>query len=67
MDCYEYTRSGDAAPAVSICRNCGAGLCIDHTYEAGEYRVGGTTFGCPHDLRRPVGTNSFRTAPSVSA
>ncbi|MGZ4335960.1 MAG: DUF2180 family protein [Gaiellaceae bacterium] len=62
MDCYECARTGHAATAVSVCRNCGAGLCIEHTYEAGEYRVAGTTFGCPHDLRRPSGSSSVRTA-----
>jgi hypothetical protein len=26
-------------------------MCLDHLREAKEYRVAGTTFGCPHDLR----------------
>jgi hypothetical protein len=49
MNCYECAKTGQTAPAVSICRHCGAGLCLAHTQEAARYRVGGTVFACPHD------------------
>lgn len=49
MNCYECSKKEQATPAVSICLKCGAGLCLEHTREAASYRVGGTTFGCPHD------------------
>lgn len=62
MDCFECARNGQAAPAVSVCRHCGAGLCLEHTYEAAEYRVGGTVLGCPHDLRRSPGSRPLRAA-----
>jgi hypothetical protein len=53
MECYECAQQGNTTAAVSICRNCGAGLCLEHTHQAAEYRVGGTVFGCPHTLNSP--------------
>jgi hypothetical protein len=50
MNCYQCAASAHERTAVAICPNCGAGLCLDHLREAQSYRVGGTTFGCPHDL-----------------
>jgi hypothetical protein len=50
MNCYQCAASGDERAAVAVCLNCGAGLCVDHLAEAQSYRIGGTTFGCPHDL-----------------
>lgn len=54
MNCFECAVRGAAVPAVATCRNCGAGLCLEHLAEAQSYRVGGTLFGCPHDLRQAV-------------
>jgi hypothetical protein len=42
----------DRVAAVGVCRHCGVGLCLDHLAEAGAYRVGGTTYGCAHELPR---------------
>jgi hypothetical protein len=50
MNCYECGLRGEAVPAVATCKHCGAGMCLEHLAEAQRYRVGGTLFGCPHDL-----------------
>ena len=50
MDCFVCTIRGETVAAVASCQHCGAGLCLEHLHEAQVYRVGGTTFGCPHDL-----------------
>jgi hypothetical protein len=50
MNCFECARVDDAVAAVSICRHCGVGLCLDHLIEARDYEVGGTNFGCQHEL-----------------
>ena len=52
MNCFECAKANDVVPAVGVCGLCGVGLCLDHLIEAGEYRVGGTTFGCPHQIPR---------------
>ncbi len=64
MNCYECALRGEAVGAVATCGNCGVGMCLEHLGEAQSYRVGGTTFGCPHDLTaaaRRVVTNSGST------
>ena len=50
MNCFECAKANDAVPAVAMCKHCGVGLCLDHLVEAREYRVGGTLWGCQHDL-----------------
>ena len=50
MDCFECAKANDAVAAVGVCRNCGVGLCFDHLMEAKVYRVGGTVYGCPHEV-----------------
>ena len=50
MDCFECAVKGEAVAAVATCRHCGVGLCLDHLIDAHSYRVGGTTFGCPHEI-----------------
>jgi hypothetical protein len=52
MNCFECAKVNDSVPAVGLCRHCGVGLCLDHLVEAREFRVGGTVFGCPHELPR---------------
>jgi hypothetical protein len=51
MNCYECAIRGETVAAVATCRNCGVGLCLEHLAEAQSYRVGGTLYACPHDLR----------------
>jgi len=50
MNCFECAKANDTVPAVGLCRHCGVGLCLDHLVEAHEFRVGGTMFGCPHEM-----------------
>jgi hypothetical protein len=50
MICFECARANDAVAAVGVCRHCGVGLCLDHLVEARAFRVGGTVFGCGHEL-----------------
>lgn len=52
MNCFECATSHHTVPAVGVCRHCGVGLCLDHLVGAREFRVGGTTFGCPHAIAR---------------
>lgn len=33
MNCYSCAQQGVTRPAVAICRNCCAGLCLDHLHE----------------------------------
>jgi hypothetical protein len=76
MDCYECAIRGEAVAAVATCRHCGVGLCLEHLAEAQAYRVGGTLFGCPHDLRlagrrgeraRVAGGNGHARVPAGAA
>lgn len=50
MNCYECALRGETGSAVASCGHCQVGLCLEHLAEAQRYRVGGTLFGCPHDL-----------------
>jgi hypothetical protein len=50
MNCFECAARGEEAVAVAICPHCGIGICIDHLAAALDFRVGGTTYGCRHDL-----------------
>lgn len=50
MNCFECAKTNDTVPAVGICQKCSVGLCIDHLIEAHAYRIGGSTFGCPHEI-----------------
>jgi len=50
MNCFECAKANDTVAAVAVCDHCGVGLCLDHLVEAREYRVGGTIWGCPHEL-----------------
>jgi hypothetical protein len=50
MNCFECAETHDAIAAVGICRHCGVGLCLDHLIEAHAFRVGGTVYGCPHEI-----------------
>ena len=52
MNCFECAKANDAVAAVGVCRHCNVGLCLDHLIEASEYRVGGTIFGCAHEIPR---------------
>ena len=61
MNCFECAKTHDTVEAVGTCKRCGVGLCLDHLIEAREYRVGGTTFGCPHTTPR---TKPLRRVPA---
>lgn len=50
MNCFECAKTHDSVPAVGLCQHCRVGLCLDHLIEAHAYHVGGTTFGCPHEI-----------------
>jgi len=50
MNCFECAKVNDSVSAFGICHRCGVGLCLDHLVEAREHRVGGTIWGCPHQL-----------------
>lgn len=51
MNCYECATEGTTLAAVGACHHCGAGLCLEHARKAAGHRVGGTSYGCPHDFR----------------
>ena len=52
MNCFECAKTHDSVAAVGLCQHCGVGLCLDHLTETHSYSVGGTTFGCPHEIPR---------------
>ncbi len=52
MNCFECAKTNGAVAAVGLCQHCEVGLCLDHLIEARAYCVGGTTYGCAHDLPR---------------
>ena len=53
MNCFECAKVNDEVAAVGVCQHCGVGLCLDHLVEARAYRVGGTVYGCSHELPTP--------------
>jgi hypothetical protein len=55
VNCFECALRGETVSAVATCHHCGVGLCPAHLREAQAYRVGGTVYGCPHDLAAPAG------------
>ena len=67
MNCFECAVSGEAQSAVAVCPTCGAGLCLKHLAEAQSYRVGGTVFGCSHDLRRAAVPDRVAVRPAAAA
>ena len=52
MDCYACATHGETVPAVATCTHCGIGICLAHFQAEQDYRIGGTTYGCRHDMRR---------------
>lgn len=51
MICYVHAREGSLdVPAVSTCRNCGVGVCLEHLVDIEVNRPGGVDYGCPHEL-----------------
>ena len=64
MNCFECAKSNDTVPATGVCRHCGVGLCLDHLVEAREHRVGGTLYGCGHEVPR---AKPLRGVPEVIA
>ena len=50
MNCYECAIQGEGVPAVAICPHCNVGMCLEHLQLSLDYRVGGTGYGCRHDL-----------------
>ena len=54
MNCYECEIQGESVPAVGTCTHCGVGMCLKHLGMAWDYRVGGRTYGCRHDLSAAV-------------
>lgn len=49
MNCFECARSGSKTTAVALCRDCQAGLCLDHLRAAATAPAkGGTYTSCAH-------------------
>ena len=67
MNCFECAKTHDSVAAVGVCRHCGVGLCLDHLIEAGGFRVGGTVFGCAHELPRPEPMRGMPAGIAASA
>ena len=61
MNCFQCAKTNDPTPAVAICQHCGVGLCLDHLAEARDRRVGGTVYGCDHEIPR---TQPMRGLPA---
>jgi hypothetical protein len=52
MNCYECAKQAHDAPAVAVCRGCGAGLCMHHLHKEAIVTQGGTHATCDHDTWR---------------
>jgi hypothetical protein len=54
MNCYVCATASRAEPAVAICPNCGAGLCLEHVREAAAWPGPGgmAALGCAHHTLR---------------
>ena len=50
MNCYECAIAGTTVPAVATCTHCGIGICLEHFQAEQDYRVGGSTYGCRHNI-----------------
>ena len=50
MHCFECARAERETPAVAVCRDCGAGLCLEHVAVDQRDEVGGMQMGCSHEL-----------------
>lgn len=61
MNCFECAKANDTVAAVGVCVHCGVGLCLDHLVEAHNFRVGGTSFTCDHEL---PATKPMRDVPA---
>lgn len=48
MNCYECAKANSSVPAVALCPNCSAGLCLSHLHQAAAYHDGATWLRCPH-------------------
>jgi hypothetical protein len=50
MHCYVCAEQEVARPAVAICRDCSAGLCLEHLRETAARFAAGRMFeSCHHD------------------
>jgi hypothetical protein len=67
MNCFECAKANAAVPAVGVCKHCGVGLCLDHLAEARGYRVGGTVFGCAHDVPEVMPLRGLRAGIGAAA
>ena len=67
MNCFECAKVNDTVPAVGLCQHCWVGLCLDHLVEAHEYRVGGTSYGCPHHMPSTKRLDDVPAGISVAA
>lgn len=56
MQCFECTRTGRETVAVAVCRECGAGLCLEHAAANERDEVGGMHMSCSHDLSQGLRT-----------
>jgi hypothetical protein len=56
MHCFECARAGRETSAVAVCRDCGAGLCLEHVAANERDDVSGMQMGCAHDLSRGLAT-----------
>jgi hypothetical protein len=62
MNCYACATHGENVPAVATCTHCGIGICLPHFQAEQDYRIGGTTYGCRHDMgsRSTVSASTHR-------
>jgi hypothetical protein len=69
MLCYICTRRGIDRPAVTICKSCSAGLCLEHLRETAVRLAPNPVSGCRHDTwgtprssirRRTAGESQLR-------
>ena len=53
MNCYDCYSDGDIAQALSICHDCGAGVCADHATETQQHLTATLPMNLPVEVEPP--------------
>lgn len=54
MNCYDCNEHGNDIPAIAVCHDCGAGVCIDHAKTQHVYRTRLVGLGLPIEIEPPA-------------
>lgn len=54
MNCYDCNEHGNDIPAIAVCHDCGAGVCIDHADTHTRYLTRMVGLGMPIEVEPPA-------------